>query len=226
MQLSGSSGIWTTPSWKADPEDGAVLDALRAARKLPEQADYRVWRNKMLESYQSLEARESWWHLPDGRTLRVIANPHPQGGVTYIYENFTERLDLESRYNALTRVQGETLDNLSEAVAVFGSDGRLRLWNPAFGRIWKLEEEQLAELPHVNEAVLSACTLSETEEIRLGAACGQCHRTCSTTARTMSAAWSVTTATSSTMPPFPCPTADTCHLRRCDGQRECRARAA
>ncbi|WP_415714327.1 ATP-binding protein [Roseibium sp.] len=147
---------------ESHPEDGAVLDALRAARKLPEQADYRVWRNKMLESYQSLEARESWWHLPDGRTLRVIANPHPQGGVTYIYENVTEQLDLESRYNALTRVQGETLDNLSEAVAVFGSDGRLRLWNPAFGRIWNLEEDQLAELPHV-KAVLSACTLSKTE---------------------------------------------------------------
>ncbi|MES0883214.1 PAS domain-containing sensor histidine kinase [Roseibium sp. SCP14] len=145
------------------PEDGAVLDALRAARKIPEQADYRGWRKKMMESYQSLEARENWWHLPDGRTLRVIANPHPQGGVTYIYENVTEQLDLESRYNALTRVQGETLDNLSEAVAVFGSDGRLRLWNPAFGRIWALEEDQLSELPHVKE-VVSACTLSDTEE--------------------------------------------------------------
>lgn len=138
------------------PEDGAVLDALRAARKIPEQADYRVWRNKMLENYQSLEAQESWWHLPDGRTLRVIANPHPQGGVTYIYENVTERLDLESRYNALIRVQGETLDNLSEAVSVFGSDGRLRLWNPAFGQIWNLPEDRLAEMPHVNE-VVEAC---------------------------------------------------------------------
>ncbi len=147
---------------ESQPEDGAVLDALRASRKLPEQVDYRVWRTKMLESYQSVEAKESWWHLPDGRTLRVIANPHPQGGVTYIYENVTEKLDLESRYNALTRVQGETLDNLSEAVAVFGSDGRLRLWNPAFGRIWNLEEDQLSELPHVNQ-VVSACTLNATE---------------------------------------------------------------
>ncbi len=148
---------------ESHPEDSTVLDTLRVGRKIPEQADYRVWRSKMLESYQSLEAKESWWHLPDGRTLRVIANPHPQGGVTYIYENVTEQLDLESRYNALTRVQGETLDNLSEAVAVFGSDGRLRLWNPAFGRIWDLQEDQLAELPHVKE-VVSACTLSETEE--------------------------------------------------------------
>lgn len=144
-----------------NPEDGTVLDTLRAGRKLPEQADYRGWRTKMLESYQSLAAREFWWHLPDGRTLRVIANPHPQGGVTYIYENVTERLDLESRYNALIRVQGETLDNLSEAVAVFGSDGRLRLWNPAFGRIWHLSEERLAGLPHVNEVVDSCAATSD-----------------------------------------------------------------
>ncbi|MTI00285.1 PAS domain-containing sensor histidine kinase [Roseibium sp. RKSG952] len=144
------------------PEDGAVLDALRAARKLPEQADYRGWRSKMLESYQSVRARETWWHLPDGRTLRVIANPHPQGGVTYIYENVTEQLNLESRFNALTRVQGETLDNLSEAVAVFGSDGRLNLWNPAFARVWSLGEDQLTDMPHVKK-IVEACMLRPDE---------------------------------------------------------------
>ncbi|MEJ2459499.1 MAG: PAS-domain containing protein, partial [Novosphingobium sp.] len=149
---------------EGNPEDGAMLDALRAARKIPEQADYRGWRKKMLESYQSVEARESWWHLPDGRTLRVIANPQPRGGETYIYENFTEQLALDSRYNALTRVQGETLDNLSEAVAVFGSDGRLRLWNPAFGRIWGLREDQLEGVPHVND-VVEACALVEDERV-------------------------------------------------------------
>ncbi len=149
---------------EAGPEDSALLDALRAARKLPEQADYRAWRDKMLSSYQSLDAKEFWWHLPDGRTLRVIANPHPQGGVTYIYENVTERLDLESRYNALIRVQGETLDHLSEAVAVFGSDGRLRLWNSAFGTLWRLEEDRLGESPHIN-AVVNWETL-ETDEHR------------------------------------------------------------
>lgn len=139
---------------EGNPTDGALLDALRAARKLPEQADYRGWRNKLLESYTSLEAREFWWHLPDGRTLRVIANPHSQGGVTYIYENVTERLDLESRYNSLIRVQGETLDNLSEAVAVFGSDGRLRLWNPAFESMWSLVDDRLGDSPHVTRILL------------------------------------------------------------------------
>ncbi len=157
-------GLWDLDAafLESSPEDGAVLDALRAARKLPEQADYRGWRNNMLESYRSLDAREFWWHLPDGRTLRVIANPHPQGGVTYIYENVTERLDLESRYNALIRVQGETLDNLQEAVAVFGSDGRLRLWNPAFSAIWGLSEDQLGDSPHINN-VVDRTALNEEE---------------------------------------------------------------
>lgn len=137
----------------AKPEDGAVLDQLRALRKLPEQADYRSWRREMLASYQAMEAKETWWHLPGGQTLRVVANPHPQGGVTYVYENVTERLELESRYNALIRVQGETLDHLSEGVAVFGSDGRLRLWNPAFAGLWRLDDAALAGRPHVNDVV-------------------------------------------------------------------------
>jgi signal transduction histidine kinase len=131
------------------PEDGALLDALRSARKLPEQADFRAWKREVLSSYQSVEAQEHWWHLPDGQTLRVLASPHPQGGVTYVYENVTERLDLESRYNALIRVQGETLDHLAEGVAVFGSDGRLRLWNPAFASVWDVDISLLAERPHI-----------------------------------------------------------------------------
>jgi len=135
------------------PEDGALLDALRAARRLPEQADFRTWKKELLAAYQSVEAREHWWHLPDGQTLRVLANPHPQGGVTWVYENVTERLDLESRYNALIRVQGETLDHLAEGVAVFGSDGRLRLWNPAFATLWRAGDEALAGRPHVADLV-------------------------------------------------------------------------
>lgn len=142
---------------ESGPDDGAILDQLRSQRKLPEQADYRGWRRDMLASYQAMETREFWWHLPSGQTLRVVANPHPQGGVTYVYENVTERLDLESRYNALIRVQGETLDHLSEGVAVFGSDGRIRLWNPAFAAMWRLSSVQLENRPHVSD-VIALCT--------------------------------------------------------------------
>jgi signal transduction histidine kinase len=53
-------------------------------------------------------------------------------------------------------VQSETLDHLAEAVAVFGSDGRVRLHNPAFQRMWKLSPEALDAHPHI-EAVTAWC---------------------------------------------------------------------
>jgi len=138
------------------PTDSAVLEELRAARRLPEEQDFRQWRAQLHEAYRALEAREHTWHLPDGRTLRVVTTPNPDGGVTYLFDDVTERLDLERRFEELIRVQGETLDNLAEGVAVFGSDGRIRLSNPAFGRMWPLPPHVLAERPHI-ETITALC---------------------------------------------------------------------
>ena len=52
----------------------------------------------------------------------------------------------------MIRVQGETLDNLAEGVAVFGSDGRLRLHNAAFARMWQLSPQALADRPHIERS--------------------------------------------------------------------------
>jgi signal transduction histidine kinase len=131
------------------PTDSAVLDQLRATRKLPDDQDFRQWKAALHEAYRAIEPKAHEWHLPGGRTMRVVTTPNPEGGVIYLFDDVTERLDLERRFDALIRVQGETLDNLAEAVAVFGSDGRLRLFNPAFARMWRLTPEQLAERPHI-----------------------------------------------------------------------------
>jgi signal transduction histidine kinase len=139
-----------------EPSDVAVLDHLRAARKLPEEQDFRQWKAALHDAYHATEAREHMWHLPDGRTLRVVTTPNAEGGVIYLFDDVTERLDLARRYDALIRVQGETLDNLAEAVAVFASDGRLRLFNPHFARLWKLPPSTLTERPHI-ETVVGWC---------------------------------------------------------------------
>ncbi len=134
------------------PTDTAVLDTLRTARKLPEEQDFRLWKQQLYEAYRAVEPKEHMWHLPDGRTLRVVTTPNPEGGVTYLYDDVTERLAMHRRYDALIKVQSETLDHLAEAVAVFGSDGRVRLHNPAFQRMWKLSPDALDAHPHI-EAV-------------------------------------------------------------------------
>ena len=133
------------------PTDSAVLDLLRASRKLPEEQDFRQWKQQLYEVYRAVEPKEHLWHLPDGRTLRVATAPNPEGGVTYLYDDVTERLDMHRRYGALIKVQSETLDHLAEAVTVFGSDGRVRLHNPAFQRMWKLSPQALDQHPHVEE---------------------------------------------------------------------------
>jgi signal transduction histidine kinase len=147
------------------PTDSEILDRLRAAGLLPEQADFRSWKKSFLASYQSMETNQQVWYLPDGRTLRIVVNPNPQGGVTYLFDDVTERFHLESQFNALTRVQGETLDTLKEGVAVFGTDGRLKLCNPAFIQLWHLDQNIIAERPHIDQvAALCAPFLPDETE--------------------------------------------------------------
>ncbi len=154
------------PAWLNDkPTDGEILDRLREERKLPEEADYRAWKTEHLQTVSKNEEQDVLWHLPDGRTLRVMGEQHPFGGVTYLYENVTEMINLESRYNSLIGVQRETLDNLHEGVALFGSDGRLKLYNPAYANIWHLDAELLNEQPHVSDVIAACRTLMDEDEV-------------------------------------------------------------
>ncbi len=76
-----------------------------------------------------------------------------------MFENLTERVDLETRYNTLVQVQGETIDHLAEGVAVFGPDGRIRLSNPAFRAIWGISETEAQPGTHIR-AIEQACLAS------------------------------------------------------------------
>src|SRR4029077_8634975 len=123
--------------------------------------DFRNWKSELHEAYRAMEPRRHEWYLPDGRTLRVVTTPNPEGGVTYLFDDVTERIKLVRDYEALIRVQGETLEALAEGVVVFGSYGRLNLYNLAFANLWKFKSEQLngaspAERPHI-EALIGAC---------------------------------------------------------------------
>jgi signal transduction histidine kinase len=139
------------------PNDGEILDRLREGRKLPEQRDYLNWRRERLALYGQAGEHppEDIWHVPGGKTLRVVSQPHPFGGLTYLYEDVTEKIALESSYNTLMRVQSATLDTLQEGVAVFGPDGKLKLHNAAFARIWDLSARELDGEPHVRLIAVS-----------------------------------------------------------------------
>lgn len=134
-----------------EPKESAVLDRLRDERRLPEQADFPKWKKDWLARYNNLiKPEEDVFSLPDRRTLKVSCHPHPFGGLIYLYEDVTDQVALESSYNRLINVQRATLDNLFEGVAVFGSDGRLKLHNAEFSKIWNLGAEDLEGEPHID----------------------------------------------------------------------------
>ena len=138
----------------AEPPFGDVLEQLRERRRVPERADFRAYKRERLQLFTSLiEPRQELMHLPDDRTLLLSISPHPFGGLTFVYENVTDRLALESSCKTLTQVRRATLDNLFEGVAVYGSDGRLKLHNPAYLQIWGLSQDDVAGEPHIGEIV-------------------------------------------------------------------------
>lgn len=147
------------------PSYGEILDRLREERKLPEQANYRSWKTEQLASYARLDTADELWHLPDGRSLRVVSEQPRTGEVSVLYEDVSEKILLESRYNELIGVQRETIDNLHEGLALFGTDGCLKLFNPTFNRFWQLDENFLETRPHVVEVFQQCAKLMPQPEM-------------------------------------------------------------
>ena len=136
------------------PKLGEIMERLREQRRLPEQADFRRFKQSWLDMFTGLiHAHEDMLYLPAGGALRMLVVPHPMGGLMMTFEDVSSRLELESSYNTLIAVQKETLDNLAEGVAAFGGDGRIKLWNPSFARMWNLNPEDLEGQPHITRVV-------------------------------------------------------------------------
>lgn len=149
-QLTGLTGTWLD----TNPKIIEILEKMRELRKLPEQADYKQFKQSWLNKFTSLlEPFEEMQYLPDGTVLRMVVVPRPMGGLLLTVEDVTSRLELESSYNTLIAVQEETMDNLAEGIAVFGEDGRLRLSNQSFARIWNIPPADLAGSPHIAQLI-------------------------------------------------------------------------
>ncbi len=136
-RLWGLDAVWLARR----PGLGDLFDRLRADRRLAESADPAAERRRLLASLRAPPAPEqTLLHRPDGRVVRRLARARAQGGLLWLDEDVTERLELERSLNALTAVQRASLDNLLEGAAVFGADGRLATGNAAFKDLWGLEQ--------------------------------------------------------------------------------------
>jgi PAS domain-containing protein len=137
------------------PFEGELLDRLRDSRQLPEQRDFAAWKREQL-AIPGAGPQEEFWHLPQGRSLRIVKQPHLKGKLT-VFEDVSEKLILQTSLNLLLQVQKATLDTLDEGVAIFGPEGRLLLHNAHFSALWRLTEEELSSQPHYSD-IARICT--------------------------------------------------------------------
>ena len=118
-----------------------VLNRMRDKHVMPEPRDYRAWTRRLLdvEAVVTGAGFEETWALPDGRSFRVSAAPHPDGALAILIEDVTSDIRLKRSYRAELDTGRAALDLVEDAVAVFGPGGDLVLTNAAFDRVWQLE---------------------------------------------------------------------------------------
>lgn len=136
------------PGWFNDrPSHSEWLDTIREKQLLPSQADYAAWKQGELSLYTDWpdEVPDEIWSQPDGTTLRLARMRDPRGGISLLLSDITNTVTLQSQFNTLINVQAATLDKLSEGIAVFGPDGKLKISNKAFSELWGLSEDDVEQ---------------------------------------------------------------------------------
>lgn len=150
VQLWGLEDIWLEQT----PNYSMFLDVLREKRMLPEVPDYLAFKSGEQKDFSSIiEAKEDMLHLPNGQTFRRVRIPHPMGGLVFAFEDVSDKLAARRAYNSLLAIQRESLENLFDAVIIFGSDGRLNFYNQAYLHLWLAEEDNLDKEPSISELI-------------------------------------------------------------------------
>jgi len=88
--------------WKLDetwldtePTYAEVLESLRDKRKLPEQANFKAFKQQQQKLFTTLiEPEEEFFYLPTGNTA-CHCHSARTGGILFAYEDVTDRLALE-----------------------------------------------------------------------------------------------------------------------------------
>lgn len=125
-----SDHLGLEPAWLAGrPTLRAFLDRLRESRVIPEQADFKGWREQFTSMERAAEEEQycEIWHLPTGHALRVTGRPHPQGAIAFLFEEITTAIALEQKYSVALALREATIERVPAQIAVFDASGMVVL---------------------------------------------------------------------------------------------------
>jgi signal transduction histidine kinase len=117
-----------------------ILDDLRTRKKIPEHANFKEYKKKRAELFNNIiKPIEEFIDLPNEDTLRVRIAPYPLGGLIFVYENITDKLNLERGVNTLLAVQKETINHLYEALIVIEKNGKIQFLNKSMELLFNIQ---------------------------------------------------------------------------------------
>ncbi len=146
VELTGMDKNWLDER----PYANEIFDKMRENNLLPEQKDYRMWLAELLELNEQSSVLGQEWYVQNGQKLYVKKINTGNSGLIFIIDNLTHSLELSGKVDAMQILQAATLDNLQEAVAQFGADGRVKLCNKPFAKMF-LEGIEYESEPHIND---------------------------------------------------------------------------
>lgn len=127
------------------------LETVRENKMLPPVPDFKLYKDDEQSVFNNLlEPKEDLLHLSDGRTVRRLRAPHPNG-VIFAYEDVSDRLATMRRLNELTAMQQNILDNLTDSVVIFGANRRLKFYNKAYMKLWVIDVHKMQDEPKLEQ---------------------------------------------------------------------------
>lgn len=127
------------------------LETVRDNKMLPPVPDFKLYKEDEQSVFDNLlEPKEDLLHLSDGRTVRRLRAPHPNG-LIFAYEDVSDRLATMRRLNDLTAMQQNILDNLTDSVVIFGANRRLKFYNKAYMKLWVVDVHKMQDEPKLEQ---------------------------------------------------------------------------
>jgi PAS domain-containing protein len=125
----------------------ALLDGMRDRNMLPEPKDYKSWRHQMvdLEATSLRGEYKETWHLPNGKALRVVGKPYPNGAMALMIDDITDQITRDRLFRGELDVAMAVVNSMDEAVVAFSAVGQPVFSNNTYRRLWGHDPITLAK---------------------------------------------------------------------------------
>lgn len=95
-----------------------------------------------------IEPYHTTFQLANERIFNISVIPNPAGGLTFVFDDVSDRISLERDLNSLSVSQLEILNNLSEGILVFGTDSKIKIANKFVNKLFDIQEDYVSNDLH------------------------------------------------------------------------------